>query len=199
MKFAKVVLKPEFFCGIEAAYSAVEKMNSELYKKVEDSQNSQQSCAFLEKILVGAVVITVLNDGRKVLCFCGDEDEERRINGVTFMVKKRYLLPVDEIVEFINSTSFNVGFVSQLEAIYDTRFKPQPVAENFVKEFLRNKSFKEILGSQLFHILIKGFGSIQRRKEPFSSSVNAGDEPYQMLCQKALDYMNRESISAFAS
>ncbi len=200
MDFPKAELKPTFISGIEAAYDAVEKKNKELYKMVENLPWRQGCHTIHPPVKVAAVVIAELADGQRVLCFCGDEMEEQNYGIVSLSVPKRYMLPITEVVEYINLIRLHPAWGKDLTKMYGAKFSPKRPLRDHMKDFSRKHSSEEILGHALFQVLKKGYGDIPRMRDRIVSSQCAeNDEPFRMLSQKASEYMEKTGLRAFAA
>lgn len=194
----ELVFTPEIFKGLELAFAAVEAHNKQLYKWIDGRQSSQRSHTYFGPIKTGAIVVTQLEDGKKMLCFCSDDNEEQRVFGAVLTVKKRFLLPVSEVVEFVNAHVFNEGFVSQLMDLYGVEFKPsKPKFKEHREEFSRERTAEEMLGASLFQVLGDGKGEVTRVDQYNGWCWLKDDKPFELLCEKATAYMEREKVSAF--
>jgi hypothetical protein len=197
--FLKAVLKPKLLTGLEAAFTLVEKMNEERYDMLEERRSSDRRHRLIPKSKVCAVVICSTRSWKNLLCFCGDEDVEQQVYGNVILAKKRYVLPVTYIDSFVNLVTFYSGYVSELEKIYNFRFSPQPVSDDFSKEVNRERSDEEVLGFALYRILGDGRGFIPREQSTIGWENAKDDKPFKILCEKAQKWMDDNKFDPYPS
>ncbi len=189
---------PSICKGIEEPFAKVEKSNQAILAGIKEYRKGKRHHTYFPPARAGAVVVTKLPDGQFVLCFCGDETEQQWINGVTLDVKKRYILPVSEVVGLLGLLPFHENYAKEFTEFYGVKFTPGPKSENFMLEFSEQKTDKEKLGFALFHILQIGKGAIPRNSDSISLRDAPDDGPYQIIKQMAEFYMADNKVSCYA-